>query len=91
MLAWACVLVFILSFLLRGGRRSRLSALCLVIGAVGMLAVDIEFCIDRYFHHEWRPGWSLVVLAVCLGLVIPIAIVRHVPTLREEARRRFDL
>jgi len=91
MLAWACVLVFILSFLLRGGRRSRLSALCLVIGAVGLLAVDIEFCIERYFHHEWRPGWSLVVLAVCLGLVIPIAIVRHVPTLREEARRRFDL
>ena len=91
MLAWACILVFVLSFLLRGGRRSRLSSLCLVIGTVGLLALGIEFCIDCYVRQEWRPGWSLVVLAVCLGLVIPLVIVRCVPALREEARRRFDL
>ena len=30
-------------------------------------------------------------LAVCVGLIIPLRIVRRVPSLREEARRRFNL
>ena len=91
MIGWAGVLVFLLSFLLRGGRRSTLSAIALVIGAAGLLAVGIEFCIDRYFRGMWQPGWSLIVLAVCVGLIIPLRIVRRVPSLREEARRRFNL
>ena len=81
----------LLSFLLRGGRRSTLSAIALVIGAAGLLAMGIEFCIDRYFRGVWQPGWSLIVLAVCVGLIIPLRIVRRVPALREEARRRFNL
>ena len=85
------VLVFLLSFLLRGGRRSTLSAIALIIGAAGLLAMGIEFCIDRYFRGVWQPGWSLIVLAVCVGLIIPLRIVRRVPSLREEARRRFNL
>lgn len=88
---WAGVLVFLLSFLLRGGRRSTLSAIALIIGAAGLLAMGIEFCIDRYFRGVWQPGWSLIVLAVCVGLIIPLRIVRRVPSLREEARRRFNL
>ena len=91
MLAWAGVLVFFLSFLLRGGRRSALSAMSLVITTAGLLTLGVEFCIDRYFRGVWEPGWSLVVLTVCIGLVIPLQIVRHVPSLREEARRRFNL
>ena len=91
MIGWAGVLVFLLSFLLRGGRRSTLSAIALVIGAGGLLAIGIEFCIDRYFRGVWQPGWSLIVLAVCVGLIIPLRIVRRVPALREEARRRFNL
>lgn len=90
-IGWAGVLVFLLSFLLRGGRRSILSTLSLAIGAAGLLAMGIEFCIDRYFRSLWQPGWSLVVLAVCLGLIIPLRIIRRVPALREEARRRFSL
>ena len=90
-IGWAGVLVFLLSFLLRGGRRSILSTLSLAIGAAGLLAMGIEFCIDRYFRSLWQPGWSLVVLAVCLGLIIPLRIIRRVPALREEARRRFNL
>lgn len=62
-----------------------------VIGAAGLLAMGIEFCIDRYFRGVWQPGWSLIVLAVCVGLIIPLRIVRRVPSLREEARRRFNL
>lgn len=84
-------LVFLLSFLLRGGRRSALSAMALSIGAAGLLALGVEWAIDRYFYGEWRPGWSLVVLVVCVGLIIPLRIVRRVPSLREEARRRFNL
>lgn len=91
MLGWACVLVFLLSFLLRGGRRSRLSSIAMVIGTVGLLALGIEFCIDRYCHGVWEPGWSLVVVVICVGLIIPLRIVRRVPSLREEARRRFNL
>ena len=91
MIGWAGILVFLLSFLLRGGHRSILSSIALVIGAAGLLAMGIEFCIDRYFRGVWQPGWSLIVLAVCVGLIIPLRIVRRVPALREEARRRFNL
>ena len=90
-LGWACVLVFLLSFLLRGGRRSRLSAIAMCIGTAGLLALGIEFCLDRYFHEAWQPSWSLVVMVVCIGLIIPLRIVRRVPSLREEARRRFNM
>lgn len=38
MIGWAGILVFLLSFLLRGGRRSILSSIALVIGAAGLLA-----------------------------------------------------
>ena len=91
MLGWACVLVFLLSFLLRGGRRSRLVSMMLCIGSAGLLVMGIEFCMDLYFTHVWRPGWSLVVMTACIGLDIPLCIVRWIPSLREEARRRFDL
>ena len=90
-LGWACVLVFLLSFLLRGGRRSRLSAIAMCIGTAGLLALGVEFCLDRYFHEAWQPSWSLVVMVVCIGLIIPLRIVRRVPSLREEARRRFNM
>ena len=90
-LGWACILVFLLSFLLRGGRRSILSSIAMCIGTVGLLALGIEFCVDRYLHAAWQPGWSLVVLVICVGLIIPLRIVRRVPSLREEVRRRFNM
>ena len=85
------MVVFLLSFLLRDGRRSRLSSLALCIGAAGLMAMGVEFCLDRYFRAVWEPGWSLVVLVICIGLIIPLRIVRRVPSLREEARRRFNM
>ena len=83
--------VFLLSFLLRDGRRSRLSSLAMCIGAVGLMAMGVEYCLDRYFLEAWQPSWSLVVLVICIGLIIPLRIVRRVPSLREEARRRFNM
>ena len=91
MLGWACVVVFLLSFLLRDGRRSRLSSIAMCIGAVGLMAMGVEYCLDRYFLEVWQPSWSLVVLVICIGLIIPLRIVRRVPSLREEARRRFNM
>ena len=91
MLLWACVVVFLLSFFLRDGRRSRISTLAMCIGAVGLLVLGVEYCMDRYFLQTWEPSWSLVVAVICIGLIIPLRIVRRVPSLREEARRRFNM
>ena len=64
---------------------SRLSSIAMCIGAVGLMAMGVEYCIDRYFLEAWQPSWSLVVLVICIGLIIPLRIVRRVPSLREEA------
>ena len=61
------------------------------IGAVGLMAMGVEYCLDRYFLEVWQPSWSRVVLVICIGLIIPLRIVRRVPSLREEARRRFNM
>ena len=73
------------------GPRSTLSRITLVIGTTGVFLSGVELLIDRYFLGRWQPGWSLVVLTVCAALVIPLIVVRRVPALREEVRRRFHL
>lgn len=83
--------MLLLGLLLEGGKRSILSRVTLVIGSVGVFLAGMEFFIDRYLTGTWGPGWSIVVLAACVALVIPLLVVRRVPTLREEARRRFHL
>ena len=80
-----------LGLLLGKGRRSILSSVTLIIGSVGLFLVGVEVFIDRWLFGRWTPGWSLVVLAVCAALVIPLLVVRHRPALREEARRRFHM
>ena len=90
-LAEACVLVFLLAFLLRGRRRSILTALTLIIGALGLFALGIGAALDLYLIGSWKPGWSLLVLVIAVGLMIPLIVIRRVPALREEVRRRFDL
>ena len=51
----------------------------------------VELVCDLYISGAWRPGWSLIVLISCAGLCIPLIVIRRVPSLREEARRRFHL
>lgn len=72
-------------------RRSTLSSVTLVIGSIGLFSMGVEWFSDLFFHSHWTPGWSLIVLAVCIILIIPLIVVRRVPSLREEARRRFHL
>ena len=40
---------------------------------------------------EYLVSLNLLVLAVCLVITIPLVVVRRVPSLREEVRRRFHL
>lgn len=85
-----CILLF-LDAMLRKRKRSLLSSLALVVGSVGVFVVGVELFGDWYFWGEWSPGWSLVVLTICMSLLIPLIVVRRVPSLREEARRRFHM
>ncbi len=87
----AGAILLFLGMMLRGGKRSILSSVTLLIGALGVFAAGIELFVDRYLHSMWRPGWSIIILAVCVALVIPLVIVRRVPSLREEVRRRFHM
>lgn len=85
------VLVFLLGFLMRDGRHSYLSRLSLGIGAAGLLTLGVEYFTDLFLHGVWTPGWSLIVAVSCIALIVPLQIIRHVPVLREEVRRRFSL
>ena len=87
-LAVAAAVVCALSWLLRR-RHSILTTAVLSLVAAGVFCVGIEVYVDLYFGGLWLPGWSLVVLAACVGLSIPLVVVRRVPSLREEVRRRF--
>ena len=80
-----------LGLIFRGGRRSILTTTTLIIGAIGLFLLGVELFVDRFFTASWQPGWSLIVVTVCVALVIPLVIVRRVPSLREEVRRRFHM
>ena len=48
-------------------RRSILTSVTLIIGAVGLFLMGIEFFVDRWLSRVYEPGWSLVVAAVCVA------------------------
>lgn len=84
--------VFLFWGLTMGGhQRSTLSSMSIVIGSIGVFTIGVECFLDRFFHQHWSPSWSLVVFTICLILTIPLMVVRRVPSLREEVRRRFHL
>ena len=88
-LIWACVLVILLCLLSRN--RSILTKISLCVGAVALLVIGIEYAIEYYLFGAAHLTWSLVVATICIALIIPLRVIRHVPALREEVRRRFDL
>lgn len=87
----AVVVSLVACYLLKGSKRSVLTSIVIVLLGIGIFSGAVEFCIDRFLLHAWTPSWSLVVLAVCVGFSVPLIVVRCVPSLREEARRRFHL
>ncbi len=52
----------------------------LVIGSIGVFILGVERFVDLFFLGHWSPGWSLIVLAVCVILIIPLIVVRRVPS-----------
>ncbi len=88
---WGGALLLLLGLALRVYRRSILTTAAILIGSMGVFLFGVEFLVDRWMYHAWDPAWSVVVLTICVGLVIPLVVVRRVPALREEARRRFHL
>ena len=85
------VILLIQVLLLRNRRHSILTTISLVIASVAAFIMGLELLGDLYFHGAWRPSWSLVVLIVAGALEIPLVVVRRVPGLREEVRRRFHM
>ena len=71
--------------------RSILSTTTIIIGAIGVFPMGVELACDLYFRGVWQPTWSLVVLTIGVALMIPLIVVRRVPSLREEVRRRFHM
>lgn len=72
-------------------KRSILSSLITALMGIGVFCTAIELFVDLFTTESYSPGWSLIVLAVAVGFSIPLVVIRYVPSLREEARRRFHL
>lgn len=83
------VLALLLSFLLGQRKHSILSSTAISIGHIGVFFLGVELFLDLYLDGLWAPTWSLVVLTVCVALIIPLVVIRQVPSLREEVRKRF--
>ncbi len=83
--------VLFLGLVLQNGKRSILSGITIVIGAAGAVSFFAELFVDRWLYQCWTPEWSLIVVTICAALIVPLIIVRRVPSLREEARRRFHM
>lgn len=86
---WGGAVWLLLSLMLRVYRRSVISTVTILIGSVGVFLLGVEFFIDRWLTGQWDPSWSLVVFTICLCTVIPLVIIRRIPAVREEVRRRF--
>lgn len=78
-----------LGFFLPG--RSILTSVMLLMGASALECMAIELFVDRFLRGVWAPGWSIVVAVVCGALILVLVTVRVVPSLREQARRKFHL
>ena len=70
---------------------SKLTSLITALLGIGVFSLASELFLDLYLKQSWTPGWSLIVLAVVLGLSVPLIVIRLVPSFREEARRIFHL
>lgn len=87
---WLGLMLLVLTLTLRR-HHSILTTITTSLGLIGLFLVGVELVCDWYFCECWEPGWSLVVLVVMVALMIPLIVVRRVPALREEARRRFHM
>lgn len=83
-------IVMAMGLILEHGR-SIITSVTLMIGAVGLFLMGVEFFVDRWLDQCYDPGWSIVVATVCVALIIPLVMIRHRPALRDEVRKRFHI
>lgn len=72
-------------------KHSILTSFISVLLGAGIFCIAIEMFVDLFLTDTCSLGWSLIVLAVAVGFSIPLIVIRSVPSLREEARRRFHI
>lgn len=85
------VILLVQVLLFQKRRPSILATIAAVIASAAVFVAGLELLGDLYFHGEWSPSWSLVVLIVAGATEIPLMVVRWVPGLRKEVRRRFHM
>lgn len=88
---WGGAVWLLLSLMLRVYRRSLISSITILIGSVGVFLVGVEYLIDRWLTGGVDLSWSLVVLTICVCTAVPLIIIRRIPAVREEVRRRFHV
>lgn len=86
----AAILPVIISMLRRRQFSILTSAVFVLIG-FSVFSLCTELACDLYLTGKCSLDWSLVIIATCAGLSIPLIVIRRLPSLREEARRRFHL
>lgn len=72
-------------------KRSILTNTTCLIGLAGLFLLGLDCLITRWLTGRFGLSWSIAVAAVCAALMIPLLVIRHRPSLRDEVRRRFHL
>ncbi len=77
------------AFCVRKLPKSFLTVSLYLFTAIGLICIGLEILIDRYVFGAFSPGWSAVVLTVCIILDIAIATLLSRKRLRNAVRRRL--
>lgn len=83
------VLAECFTFCVRKLPKSFLTISLYLFTAIGLVCIGLELLIDRYVFGEISPGWSAVVLTVCVILDIAIVTLLSRKRLRNAVRRRL--
>lgn len=83
------VLAECFTFCVRKLPKSFLTISLYLFTAIGLVCIGLEILIDRYVFGEISPGWSAVVLTVCVILDIAIVTLLSRKRLRNAVRRRL--
>jgi len=79
------------AFFNRRNNSSILSQAVLVFAGIGLVSVEIEILIHRYFDSKIYLTWAAVVLTCCAIIVVALLTIIKRSRLREEVRRRMHI
>ncbi len=85
------VLALVMAFV-RKRRRSPFAAIAMVLLASGVFAVGLDLFLNRYLGQRWSVGWSAVVFACLLPVIVLLLFLRSWLGRRQaELRKVFHL